>query len=75
MVNNWTNKVSTPKIMELVGVSNITELKHKLLENDINQVKELIDQLTAGQVNVEATFDNDFFTGTNNVYDHVHKKF
>jgi len=60
--NEWKNKTSIAKLMELTKVDSIDSLKETLKLKTTDEITELMDILTKEQINVEATFDNDFFT-------------
>jgi len=60
--NQWTNKLAHSKLMEMTETTSLDQLKTTLLTKTTAELVVLMDQLTQIEMNVEATFDNDFFT-------------
>ena len=52
-----------PVLLEVFKASNVKDLKNILTTISINEFHEKWSKITAMKINVEPTFDNDFFKG------------
>ena len=59
----WTNKVAHKTLMEMTQTDSLDRLKTVLKAKSTEEMIEIMDTLSKTQINVEATFDKDFFTG------------